>query len=393
MEEIVILGGTRTPIGSFGKALASVRAAELGAIAGRAAMDRAGVEPGQVHAVVVGSVGQIGADVYVGRAVGLGSGLPVEAPALTVNRLCGSGLQAIISAAGAIRIGDARMVLAVGTENMSRYPHLAYGARWGSRLGDDVLQDAVLATLTDPFTDGHMGLTAETVAERQGVSRADQDAFAAESHRRAAAAVASGRFAGEIVPVEVPGRGGPTVFDTDEHPRPGTTVEALAALRPAFREGGTVTAGNASGLADGAAAVIVAAASHARDLGLRPRARLVGYGIVAVPPEIMGIGPIPAVRKALARTGLALADIDLIELNEAFAAPSVACIRELGLDPERVNVNGGAIALGHPIGATGCILVVKLLAELERRGGRYGLVTACIGGGQGVAAIFERLDA
>jgi acetyl-CoA C-acetyltransferase len=238
-----------------------------------------------------------------------------------------------------------------------------------------------------------MGLTAETVAEGQRVGRADQDAFAAESHRRAAHAVTSGRFAGEIVPVEVPGRGGPTVVDTDEHPRPGTTVEALAALRPAFREGGTVTAGNASGLADGAAAVVVAAASHARDLGLRPRARLVGYGIVGVPPEIMGMGPVPAVRKALARTGLALADIDLIELNEAFAAPSVACIRELGLDPDRVNVNGGAIALGHPIGATGCILVVKLLAELERRAGRYGLATACIGGGQGIAAIFERLDA
>ncbi len=392
MEEIVILGGARTPIGSFGKALSSVPAAELGALAGRVAMERAGVEPGQVQAVTVGTIGQTGQDAYIARAVGLGAGLPVEAPALTVNRLCGSGLQAIISAAGAIRIGDARMVLAVGTESMSRYPHLAYDARTGTRLGDALLRDGLIAALTDPFTDGHMGLTAETVAERQRVSRVDQDAFAAESQRRAADAVAAGRFAAEITPVTVPGKGGATtIVDADEHPRPGTTVETLAALRPAFREGGTVTAGNASGLADGAAAVVVAAGPHARELGLRPRARLVGYGIVGVPPEVMGIGPIPAVRKALARTGLTLEEIDLIELNEAFAAQSVACIRELGLDPDRVNVNGGAIALGHPIGATGCILVIKLLAELERRGGRYGIVTACIGGGQGIAAIFERL--
>jgi acetyl-CoA C-acetyltransferase len=338
-------------------------------------------------------VGQIGRDAYIARAVGLGAGLPVEAPALTVNRLCGSGLQAILTAAGAIRIGDARMVLAVGVESMSRYPHLAYGARRGYRLGNAMLEDALLTTLSDPFTDGHMGLTAETVAERDGVTREDQDAFAAESQRRAAAAIEAGRFSDQIVPVEVPGDGDdPLVVATDEHPRPGTTPEALAALRPAFRDGGTVTAGNSSGIADGAAAVVVAAAPYARELGLRPRARLVGYGIVGVPPEIMGTGPIAAVRRALDRTGLSLADIDLIELNEAFAAQAVACIRRLDLDPERVNVNGGAIALGHPIGATGCILVVKLLAELERRDGRYGLATACIGGGQGIAVIIERLD-
>ncbi len=356
-------------------------------------MDRAGVKPDQVDAVTVGTVGQIGADAYVGRAVGLAAGLPVEAPALTVNRLCGSGLQAIISAAGAIRIGDARMVLAVGTENMSRYPYLVERARFGLRLGEDVLADGLLAALTDPFTNGHMGLTAENVAQRERVSRADQDAFAAESQRRAAAAQADGRFVDEIVAVEVAGpRGTTSNVDTDEQPRPDTTRDGLAALTPAFREGGTVTAGNASGLADGAAAVIVAAAPHARELGLRPRARLVGYGIVGVPPEIMGIGPILAVRKALARTGLALGDIDLIELNEAFAAQTLACIRGLDLDPDRTNVNGGSIAFGHPIGATGCILMVKLLAELERRGGRYGLVTACIGGGQGIAAIVERLD-
>lgn len=392
LEEIVIIGGARTPIGSFGKALASVSAADLGVTAARAAMERGGVDPTAVDAVTVGCVGQIGEDAFIARAVGLGAGLPVEAPALAVNRLCGSGLQAILTAAGAIRIGDARMVLAVGTESMSRYPYLADGVRAGLRLGDAPLRDGLIASLTDPFTRGLMGLTAETVATRHQVSREDQDAFAAESQRRAADAQVAGRFEDEIVAVQLAGRDGKMTVTADEPPRPGTTGESLAALRPAFRDGGTVTAGNASRMADGAAAVVVAAADHARGLGLRPRARLVGHGIVGVPPEVMGIGPIPAVRKALARTGLTIEDIDLIELNEAFAAQSVACIRELGLDPGRVNVNGGAIALGHPIGATGTILVIKVLAELERRGGRYGLVTACIGGGQGIAVILERLD-
>ncbi|OGO54674.1 MAG: acetyl-CoA acetyltransferase [Chloroflexi bacterium RBG_16_69_14] len=393
MEEIVIVGAARTPIGSFGKAFAGVPAAELGIAAARAAMERAGIRPGDLDAATIGTVGQFGRDAYIARAVSLGAGLPVEAPALAVNRLCGSGLQAIISAAGAIRIGDAQAVLAVGTENMSRYPYFSFGARWGSRLGDSELVDGLLVALSDPFTDSHMGTTAETVAGRWTVSREDQDAFALVSQQRAAAAIAAGRFADEIVPVSVPGKGGQArVVDADEHPRPGATAEALAALKPAFREGGSVTAGNSSGIADGAAAVIVATPARAAALGLQARARLVAHAVVGVPPEIMGIGPIPAVRKVLKRAGLTLDEIDLIELNEAFAAQAVACIRELGMDPERVNVNGGAIALGHPIGATGCIMTVKLIGEMERRGSRYGLVTACIGGGQGIAAIFERVS-
>lgn len=393
MEEIVIVGAARTPIGAFGKAFVGVPSADLGVAAARSAMERAGIQPDQVDAATIGSVGQFGRDAYIARAVSLGAGLPVEAPALAVNRLCGSGLQAIISAAGAIRIGDAEAVLAVGTENMSRYPYFSFGTRWGSRLGNADFTDGLLVALSDPFTDGHMGATAETVAERWTVSREDQDAFALLSQQRAAAAIDNGRFVDEIVPVAVPGRNGQsTLVDADEHPRPGATAGALAALKPAFRDGGTVTAGNSSGLADGAAAVVVSSAPRAQALGLRPLARLVAHAIVGVPPEVMGIGPIPAVRKVLKRAGLSLDQIDLIELNEAFAAQSVACIRELGLDPERVNVNGGAIALGHPIGATGCILTVKLIYEMERRGSRFGMVTACIGGGQGIAAIFERVS-
>ena len=393
MDEIVIVGGARTPIGSFGKAFAGVPSVDLGVAVARAAMERAGIRPDQVDAATIGTVGQFGRDAYIARAISLGAGMPVEAPALAVNRLCGSGLQAIVSAAGAIRIGDAQAVLAVGTENMSRYPYLSFGARWGSRLGNTELVDDLLLTLSDPFTEAHMGTTAETVAERWTVSREDQDAFALLSQQRAAAAIAAGRFADDIVPVTVPGKGGQSVVvEVDEHPRPATTLEALAALRPAFREGGKVTAGNSSGLADGAAAVIVTTPARATTLGLRARARLVAHAVVGVPPEIMGIGPIPAVRKVLSRAGLTLDEIDLIELNEAFAAQAVACMRELGMDPDRVNVNGGAIALGHPIGATGCVMTVKLLAEMEHRGSRFGLVTACIGGGQGIAAIFERVD-
>jgi len=378
VEEIVIVGAARTPIGAFGKAFAGVSSEDLGVAAARAAIERARIHADQVDAATIGCVGQFGRDAYIARAVSLGAGLPVEAPALTVNRLCGSGLQAIISAAGAIRIGDAETVLAVGTENMSRYPYFSFGTRWGSRLGDADLVDGLLMVLSDPFTDSHMGTTAEAVAERWSVSREDQDAFALLSQQRAAAAMAAGRFADEIVPVTVPSRGGQTVVvDSDEHPRPGTTAEALAALKPAFREGGSVTAGNASGLADGAAAVVVTTPARAKALGLRARARLVAHAVVGVPPEIMGIGPIPAVRKVLERAGMTLDEIDLIELNEAFAAQSIACIRELRMDPDRINVNGGAIALGHPIGATGCILTVKLVHEMERRGSRFGIVTAC----------------
>ncbi|MDQ6908600.1 MAG: thiolase family protein, partial [Chloroflexota bacterium] len=355
----------------------------------RAAMAEIGIAPGDVDDVIIGCVGQIGQDAYIARAVALGAGLPIEVPAYTVNRLCGSGAQAIGSATQAILAGDARIVVAGGVEKMSGYPLLA-DVRWGTRLGDTVLKDSLTQALSDPFSCRHMGTTAENIARRDGVSRADQDAFSVLSQQRTASAVEAGRFDEQIIPVTAPGPKRTTIEVTrDEHPRPDTTVETLGRLPAVFEKDGSVTAGNAAGINDAGSATVMMAASEAQARGITPLARVVGWAVVGVEPEYMGIGPVPAVRKVLAKTDLTLDDIALFELNEAFAAQSLACIRELGLDMDKVNVNGGAIALGHPIGATGNILAVKLIHELRRRGERYGIVTACIGGGQGIAVVFE----
>ena len=391
-NDAVILSGCRTAIGTFGGALKDVSAVELGVVALRAALERAGVVPGAVEEVILGCILQAGQGMNPARQVALRAGLPHAVPAHTVNKVCGSGLKAVMLAAQAVACGDAAMVAAGGTESMSRAPFLLPGARWGERLGHGRVLDHMLHEgLTDAFHDIHMGVTAENVVARHDLTRAEQDAFAAESQRRAAAAIAEGRFRDEIVPVPVPGKKGETrAFETDEHPRPGTTAEALGKLKPAFKADGSVTAGNASGLNDGAAVLVVASARRARELGREPLARIVSYASAGVDPAVMGIGPVPAVRKALAKAGLAAGDIDLFELNEAFAAQSLAVQRELGLDPTRVNVNGGAIALGHPIGASGARILVTLLHALRQRGLRRGLAGLCIGGGQGVALIVER---
>jgi acetyl-CoA C-acetyltransferase len=392
MPQPVILSGCRTAIGTFGGVFKDVSAVELGTIAVREAVRRAGVRPDQVDEVVLGCILQAGLGMNPARQATLKAGLPESVPATTVNKVCGSGLKAVMMAAQAIKAGDAEIIVAGGTENMSRAPYLLPGARWGQRLGNGTAIDHMIHEgLTDAFHDIHMGVTAENLVERFGISRADQDAFAAESQRRAEAALASGAFKDEIVPVVVPGKKGETRIDTDEHPRPGTTAESLAKLRPAFKKDGTVTAGNASGINDGAAALVVADEGRARSLGLAPMARIVSYASAAVDPRVMGIGPVPAVRKALQKASLSAAAIDLFELNEAFAAQSLAVLRELELDARKVNVLGGAIALGHPIGASGARILVTLLHALRARGLRYGLAGLCIGGGQGVALVVERL--
>jgi acetyl-CoA C-acetyltransferase len=330
-------------------------------------------------------------DMYLARVAAIQAGIAPATPALTLNRLCGSGLQAIVSAAQSILLGDADIAVAGGAENMSRAPHLSSGLRWGTRMGDGKLADMLTGALTDPFDGDHMGGTAENIAEYYGITRAEQDALAAESHRRAADAIAAGYFYDQIVPVTLAGRKQPAVFDTDEHVREDTTMEKLASMRAVFRKDGTVTAGNASGINDGAAALVLMERGTAEARGLRPLARLVSYAHAGVDPRYMGIGPVPATRAALQRAGLTLADIDVVEANEAFAAQACAVARELGLDSSRVNPNGSGIGLGHPIGATGAIIGVKAIYELQRRGGRYALATMCIGGGQGIAAIFERV--
>ncbi len=389
MESAVIVAAKRTAIGAFGKAFKDIPTATIGATPLRAAMAEIGIAPGDVDDVIIGCVGQIGQDAYIARAVALGAGLPIETPAYTVNRLCGSGAQAIGSATQAILAGDARIVVAGGVEKMSGYPLLA-DVRWGTRLGDTALKDSLTQALSDPFSCRHMGTTAENIARRDGVSRADQDAFSVLSQQRTASAVEAGRFDEQIIPILVPGPKRTTVEVTrDEHPRPDTTLETLGRLPAVFEKDGSVTAGNAAGINDAGSATVMMAASEAQARGITPLARIVGWAVVGVEPDYMGIGPVPAVRKVLAKTDLTLDDIALFELNEAFAAQSLACIRELGLDMDKVNVNGGAIALGHPIGATGNILAVKLIYELRRRGERYGIVTACIGGGQGIAVVFE----
>ncbi|MFC0219552.1 acetyl-CoA C-acetyltransferase [Pseudochelatococcus lubricantis] len=391
-REIVVVGAARTAIGTFGGSLKDVPMTRLATEVTRAALERSKVAPDQVGHVVFGNVIPTEPnDAYLARVAALDAGLPKEVPAFNVNRLCGSGLQAIVSAAQAIRLGDADIAIGGGAESMSRGPYFALDVRWGTKMGDSRSIDYMLGILHDPWHKIHMGITAENVAERFHVTRQDQDALAAESHRRAARAIESGYFREQIVPVEIATRKGVTVFDTDEHVRADTTADSLAGLRPVFRKDGTVTAGNSSGINDAAAAVVLAEAGRAERDGLEPLARLVGYAHAGVEPELMGIGPIPATRKVLERTGLTVDDLDVIESNEAFAAQACAVARELGFDPARVNPNGSGISLGHPVGATGAIITTKAIYELQRIKGRYALVTMCIGGGQGIAAIFERL--
>jgi len=393
MEDVVIVDAARTAIGKFEGSLAAIPASSLGARVIAALLERNGLEPAQVDEVILGQVLTAGVGQNPARQAAIAAGLPVEIPAMTVNKVCGSGMKAVHLAAQAIRCGDADLIVAGGQENMNLSPHLLRGSRTGMRMGEWPLVDSMIHDgLWDIFNDYHMGCTAENLADRYSISRAEQDAFAADSQQKAEAAQKANRFADEIVPVEIPRRKqDPLVFAVDEFPRHGTTSETLAGLRPAFRtDNGTVTPGNASGINDGAAALIVASASRARELGLEPLARLVAYGNAGVDPAVMGTGPIPATRRCLARAGWQVQDLDLVEANEAFAAQAIAVNRELGWDTARVNVNGGAIALGHPIGASGARILVTLLHEMRRRDVHKGLATLCIGGGQGVATAVER---
>ena len=391
--DVVILSACRTPIGSFGGALKDVSAVDLAATVLREAISRANVAPADIGDVVLGCVLQAGAGMNVARQAALKAGLPIEVPAETVNRVCGSGLQAVVHAVEALRVGYVDVVLAGGTESMSNAPYLLKGARWGYRMGNAEAIDLMVAEgLTCAINSSHMGITAEEVACRYGVSRADQDAFAAESQQRAARAIREGSFDAEIVPVDVPQRkGDPVRVAADEYPRPGTTIEKLAALKPAFKKDGTVTAGNASGINDGAAALVVTTRAKADRIGTPPLARILAYASTGVDPTIMGMGPVPAVRLVLARARLPVDDVDLFELNEAFAAQSLAVMRELRLDPDKVNVNGGAIALGHPIGASGARVLTTLVHALRARRLRYGVASLCIGGGMGIALAVEAL--
>jgi len=391
--DALLVSACRTPIGSFGGALKDLTAADLGAVAIREALARANVAPAELDDVLMGCVLQAGAGMNVARQAALKAGVPVEVPAETINRVCGSGLQAVVHAVEGVRCGNAHIIVAGGTESMSNAPYLLKGARWGYRMGDAQAIDSMLSEgLTCAINACHMGMTAEEVARRYNVSRADQDAFSAESQRRAAAAVAGGAFKEEIVPVDIPQKKGDRVrVDTDEYPRPGTTVEKLAGLKPAFEKSGSVTAGNASGINDGAAALIVMNHETARERGVAPLARVLAHAVSGVDPMVMGIGPMTAVRKALERASLQASAIDLFELNEAFAAQSLAVVRELGIDPAKVNVNGGAIALGHPIGASGARILTTLLYALKARRQRYGVASLCIGGGMGIALAIEVL--
>jgi acetyl-CoA C-acetyltransferase len=391
--DVVIAGAVRTPVGAFGGSLAEVPAHRLGAAVIAEAIKRTGLRPEQVDDVMMGSVLQAGAGMNVARQAATHAGLPVEVPAVTVNQVCGSGLRAVAMAAQSVALGDARMVVAGGTESMSQAPYILRQARWGYRMGHGEITDSMISEgLTCAIEGCHMGITAENVAMDLEIGREEQDRFAAESQARAARAIEEGRFRDEIVAVEVPQRKGPPVLvEKDEHPRPGTTAEKLAALKPAFAKEGTVTAGNASGINDGAAAMLVLSMAAAEAAGVRPMARVAGYAWTGIEPRVMGLGPVPAIRRLLEKTGLKLADFDLIELNEAFAAQSVGVARQLGLDMSVVNVNGGAVALGHPIGASGARILVTLLHEMERRSARLGLASLCMGGGQGIALAVERL--
>ncbi|MWD28500.1 acetyl-CoA C-acyltransferase [Aquicoccus sp. SCR17] len=391
-DDIVILSGARTAIGTFGGALAGTPPITLGATAAKAALERAGVEGGQIGHVAYGHViNTEPRDMYLSRVAAMEAGIPETTPAMNVNRLCGSGAQAIVSVVQSLMLGDADFGLAGGAESMSRSPYIVPAQRFGQKMGDVKALDMMLGALNCPFGTGHMGVTAENVSKEHQVSREDQDAFALESQRRTAAAIEKGYFSDQIAPVEVQVKRETVEFVTDEHPKPQTTAEGLAGLKPAFAKDGTVTAGNASGINDGAAGLVLARAGAAEKAGLKPKFRVLGYGHAGVRPEVMGIGPVPAVRQLLERTGLTVEDFDVIESNEAFAAQAVAVNRELGLDPAKVNPNGGAIALGHPVGATGAIITVKAMYELERIGGSKALITMCIGGGQGIALAIERL--
>jgi acetyl-CoA C-acetyltransferase len=392
-REVVILSGVRTAIGGFGGSLKDSPPSELAALCVREAVARAGVEPREVGHVVFGNIIHTDPhDHYLARVAGVKGGLPVETPALTLNRLCGSGLQAIITAAQTIMLGDADVTVAGGAENMSRSPYAVPAMRFGARMNDATMIDMMVGALSDPFDDCHMGVTAENVAKKYKVTREDQDKLAVESHHRAGQAIDKGYFKGQIVPVEIKVKGGTAPFETDETVRRDSTVEKLARLKPVFDPSGTVTAGNASNINDAAAAVVLMERGLAEKRGLRPMGRLVDYSFAGVDPKYMGIGPVPAVQKLLKKTGLGLKDIDVFEVNEAFAAQAVAVCRCLELPPDRTNPNGSGISLGHPIGATGCILTIKALYELARTGKRRALVTMCIGGGQGIAAIFERTN-
>jgi len=390
-KDIWILSATRTAIGSFGGALKEVPPTQLGATVLREAVKRSGVEPDAFGHVVFGNVIPTEPrDAYLSRVASMDGGLSKDVPAFNVNRLCGSGLQAIVSAAQAVALGDADFAVAGGAESMSRGPYMVPAARWGARMGDIAMVDYMTAILHDPFGKFHMGITAENVAAEHGITREMQDELALESQRRAIAAIDAGRFKDQIVPIEIAGRKGTVVFDTDEHPRRDASLQALSAMRTVFKKDGTVTAGNASGINDGAAALVLASAGRARTLGLKPMARLVAYAHAGVDPALMGIGPVPATQRVLEKAGLKVSDLDVIESNEAFAAQACAVSRALDFDPAKVNVNGSGISLGHPVGATGAIIATKALHELQRIQGRYALVTMCIGGGQGIAAIFER---
>ncbi|WP_065757684.1 acetyl-CoA C-acyltransferase family protein [Pseudomonas defluvii] len=390
-HEIYVVSAVRSAIGTFGGSLKDLPLADLATQVCRASIERAGIDPAQIGHVVMGTVIPTEArDAYLGRVAAMNAGIPKETPAFNVNRLCGSGLQAIVSAAQSLMLGDAEVALATGAESMSRGPYLLPQARWGARMGDLQGIDYMVGVLHDPFEHFHMGITAENVAAKLGISRQMQDELALTSQRRAARAIAEGRFAGQIVTVEVPGRKGPQQFSIDEHVRGEVSLEQLAGMKTVFKKDGTVTAGNASGLNDGAGALVLATGDTVRRQGLKPLARLVGYAHAGVEPELMGLGPIPASRKVLEKAGLTVADLDVIESNEAFAAQACAVARELGFDPEKVNPNGSGISLGHPVGATGAIIATKAIHELHRIQGRYALATMCIGGGQGIAVLFER---
>lgn len=392
MREVVIASAVRTPIGTFGGAFKNVPAVKLGTIAAKEAIKRAGINAEQIDEVIFGNVLQAGLGQNVARQVSIHAGIPVEVPSFTVNKVCGSGLKTVALAAQAIRAGEADIILAGGTENMSMAPYVLESNRWGQRMGDSKLMDYMIHDgLWDIFNDYHMGITAENVAEKWNITREEQDAFALQSQNRAEKAIKEGRFKDEIVPVEIPQRkGDPIVVDTDEHPRFGATAEALAKLRPAFKKDGTVTAGNASGINDGAAALVIMSKEKADELGIKPLATIISYASAGVDPSVMGTGPIPSSRKALEKAELTIEDMDLVEANEAFAAQSLAVVKDLNLNPEKTNVNGGAIALGHPIGASGARILVTLLYEMDKRDAKNGLATLCIGGGQGIALIVRR---
>ncbi len=391
-REIVVLSAVRTAVAGYGGTLKDIPPCDLAATCIREAVARSGANPEDVGHTVLGQIIHTEArDMYVSRLASVNGGLPVDTPAFTLNRLCGSGLQAIVSATQQIETGHCDIAIGGGVENMSRSGYLSTGMRWGARMGDAKIIDMMVGALTDPFDTVHMGITAENIAEKWGITREEQDQLAVESHKRATAAWADNRFESQIVPVEIKTRKGTTVFEKDEHFRSDVTVEGLAKLRPAFKKDGTVTPGNASGINDAASAVVVAAADVAAAKGLKPMARLVGYSHAGVEPKYMGIGPVPAVKKLLEKTGLSISDFDVLEVNEAFAAQAIAVCRDLDLPMDKTNPNGSGISLGHPIGATGSIVTTKALHELQRIGGRYALVTMCIGGGQGIAAAFERM--